>query len=66
MVRAGGANHPSAWAFSGYHEIEKPRRKGALVAYDKLQKPSGFSGYDRLRAAHREWKNRDDHKIITC
>jgi len=55
MVRAGIVNHPSAWPFSGYHEIQKPRGKCALVAYDKLQELAGFSAYDGLRAAHREW-----------
>ena len=48
-------NHPSAWPFSGYHEIQRPPRKCALIAYDELRELSGFSLYDGLRAAHREW-----------
>lgn len=37
MVRAGVVNHPSEWMFGGYNEIQNPRRKCALIAYDKLQ-----------------------------
>jgi putative transposase len=55
MVRAGVVHHPSAWPFSGYREIQQPRRKCAVVAYDKLRELCGFSAYDGLRTAHREW-----------
>jgi len=55
MVRAGVVNHPSAWRFSGYHEIQEPRRKCALLAYDRLEELAGFTSYNGLRAAHREW-----------
>jgi REP element-mobilizing transposase RayT len=27
MVRAGVVSHPSKWPFSGYNEIQKPRKK---------------------------------------
>ena len=31
MVRAGIVNHPSLWEFSGYHEIQKPKKRYALI-----------------------------------
>ena len=32
MVRAGVVSHPSEWPFSGYGEIQEPRRKSVLIA----------------------------------
>jgi putative transposase len=55
MVRAGVAEHPSEWPFSGYNEIQKPRRKCKLIAYDQLRDLLGFETHDHLRAAHRSW-----------
>ena len=55
MVRANAVNHPSEWAFSGYNEIQNPRRKCALIAYDRLQALLNFPSYDHLVVAHRQW-----------
>jgi putative transposase len=55
MCRAGVVSHPSEWAFSGYSEIQRPRRKSALIAYDRLSDLAGFARYDDLRDAHRHW-----------
>jgi len=55
MVRAGVAEHPSEWPFSGYNEIPEPRRKCKIVAYDLLRDLLGFETYNQLRAAHRSW-----------
>jgi putative transposase len=55
MVRANVANHPSEWAFSGYNEIQNPRRKCALIAYERLRALLNFSTYDRLVVGHRQW-----------
>ena len=57
MVRAGSVSHPSQWSFSGYKEIQKPRRKCALIAYERLQGLAGFDTYNQLRTAHRDWVN---------
>ena len=46
MVRAGVVDHPSEWEFSGYNEIQTPRRKCALIAYDRLRALSDFSTYE--------------------
>jgi putative transposase len=52
MVRTGSVIHPSAWKFGGYNEIQKPRRKCALIAYGKLAELSGFSNYDAFKKYH--------------
>jgi putative transposase len=55
MVRAGVVEHPSEWPFCGYNEIQQPRRKCRLIAYEQLQNLLGFSTYGELREAHRSW-----------
>ncbi len=57
MVRAGVVRHPSQWPGSGYHEIRSPRRKCAVIAYDKLAEKAGFQSYETFREAHEEWLN---------
>ena len=57
MVRAGGVRHPSEWPFCGYKEIQVPRRKCALIAYERLRELAGFDTYDQFRAVHRDWVN---------
>jgi putative transposase len=47
--------HPFEWAFSGYSEIQNPRRKNKIIAYAELQHLLGFEHYDQLKAAHRHW-----------
>jgi REP-associated tyrosine transposase len=55
MVRSGVVNHPSEWAFSGYNEIQDPRRKNILIDYEKLQLLIGCGSYDQLKNSHRGW-----------
>ncbi len=57
MVRAGVVAHPSEWLFSGYNEIQKPRRKCVLIAYQKLAELTGFETYDAFRKFHLELVN---------
>ncbi len=52
MVRAGVVTHPSEWKFCGYNEIQNPRRKCAVIAYEKLAELSGFALYDNFRESH--------------
>ena len=69
MVRAGVVSHPGMWPFSGYNEIQKPRRKNILIDYSRLQKLIGVGSYNQLKTRHRGWvedylgdgaKNRQD------
>lgn len=55
MVRAGVVDHPSMWPFSGYNEIQKPKRKNILIDYERLQGLFGAESYDQLRQSHKGW-----------
>jgi putative transposase len=55
MVRAGVVNHPSMWPFSGYSEIQEPRRKNVLINYERLKKLVGAASYDQVRSSHEGW-----------
>ena len=52
MVRAGVVSHPSEWRCGGYNEIQNPRRKCAIIAYEKLAELSGFAKHDNFRESH--------------
>ena len=55
MVRAGVVRHPSQWSFSGYNEIQEPRRKNVLIDYERLQRLLGAGSYEQLRSSHKGW-----------
>jgi putative transposase len=55
MVRAGVVDHPCKWSYSGYNEIQKPRRKNIVISYDVLMKLSGYLKYEDFQIAHRRW-----------
>ena len=57
MVRNGVVFHPSEWSFGGYNEIQTPRRKNVLIAYQKLAELTGFDSYNAFREAHQELVN---------
>ena len=55
MPRTGIISHPSEWVYGGYQEIQNPRRKNRLIAYDRLSELAGFNRYEEFKAAHKEW-----------
>ncbi len=55
MVRAGVVSHPSMWGFSGYNEIQKPRRKNILIDYERLRGLFGAETHDQLKSIHKRW-----------
>ena len=55
MVRAGVVNHPSEWPYSGYIEIQNPKRKNILINYKKLINLLGFSSYEDFKRYHSTW-----------
>ena len=55
MVRAGVVSHPAMWSFSGYNEIQEPRRKNILIDYSRLQRLIGAGSYYQLKTSHRGW-----------
>ena len=57
MVRAGVVSHPSEWAFGGYNDIQKPRKKNVIIDHQKLSELAGFDSYEEFRMAHQELVN---------
>ncbi len=55
MVRAGVVDHPSKWPHGGSNEIQAPRRKNIIIAYERLRELAGFEDYQSLVSAHRKW-----------
>ena len=55
MVRAGVVSHPSKWSHGGYNEIQIPRRKNVIIAYDRLRQLAGFKDYESFVSVHRQW-----------
>jgi putative transposase len=55
MVRAGGVKHPDEWPYSGYNEIQAPKRKNILINYERLRELLGFDTYDKMKTAHLKW-----------
>jgi putative transposase len=49
--------HPCEWKFGGYNEIQSPRRKCVLIAYEKLSALTGFQTYEQFCKFHRDWVN---------
>jgi len=57
MVRNGVVSHPSDWPFEGYNEIQTPRRKCVLIAYQKLAELTGCNTYDSFQKHHKKFVN---------
>jgi putative transposase len=55
MVRAGVVHHPSAWAHSGYNEIQNPPDRYRLIDLNALADVCGLSSTPALQRAHRDW-----------
>ena len=54
-MRADVVSHPSQWSFSGYNEIQEPRRKNVLVDYDRLPGMLGAGSYEQLKGSRKGW-----------
>ena len=57
-------SHPSEWNFGGYNEIQKPRKKCAIIAYGKLAELSGFSNYESFKKSHCEYVTESLHNDV--
>jgi putative transposase len=58
MFRAGVVNHPSKWAHSGYREIQRPRKRYAIIDLGELTALCGFADSGDFQTAHRQWVER--------
>ena len=54
MIRTDVVDHPSKWPHSGYIEIQRPRRKNIIIAYERLRELAGLKDYESFTSAH--WK----------
>ena len=52
MVRAGVVDHPKEWPFSGYNEIQNPKRKCILIAYEQLAALCGYDSFKSFQFMH--------------
>lgn len=57
MVRTGKVNHPSQWVTSGYHEIQNPPARYALIDRNMLMQLCGVRDSEQLSLFHRQWIN---------
>ncbi len=55
MVRTGVVEHPLQWDFSGYNEIRNPKRKNALIDYERLRTLLGLESYELVKSYYSEW-----------
>jgi len=55
MVRAGVVKHPSEWPYSGYNEIQQPKRKKILINYERLKELLGIDSYEHVKTVHKQW-----------
>jgi len=55
MVRAGVVRHPCDWMFGGYHEIQNPKQRYALIDQQRLIALLGIKDSDQLSDYHRNW-----------
>jgi len=55
MVRAGVVTHPSEWPFSGYNEIQNPRRRYSLIDHGSLADLLDIKDMEELKRSYREW-----------
>lgn len=57
MVRAGVVDHPAEWKHSGYHEIQSPPERYAIIDIPALIEVGGFKNLESLQLHHRDWVN---------
>ncbi len=55
MVRAGIVDDPREWAWCGYHEIQNPPQRYAIIDRGRLMSLVGILDSDELIAAQRGW-----------
>ena len=69
MVRAGVVSHPTEWRWSGYHEIQKPKKRYRVIDHDKLRHFLDVETNEILSGTYRGWidgllKNKPDRQAF--
>ena len=62
MVRAGVVDHPKEWPFCGYNEIQNPRKRYALIDYQRLVPFLQMRGLESLQESCR---NRIEEALVS-
>jgi putative transposase len=55
MVRAGVVSSPEDWCWSGYHEIQKPPQRYAVIDTNALLELFGVDCYEQYQQLHQSW-----------
>ena len=55
MVRAGVVSHPGEWAHCGYHEIQSPPMRYAIIDRRRLMELTGAEDEASFGLIHRDW-----------
>ena len=55
MVRTGVVSYPEDWCWSGYHEIQKPPQRYAVIDIDALLELFGVNRYEQYQQFHQGW-----------
>jgi len=55
MVRAGVVQHPREWKHSGYHEIQQPLQRYAVIDIQNLTTLCGLNDNKHFRKTHYQW-----------
>ncbi len=54
-IRFGVVRHPAEWPFWGYHGVQKPKERYALIDYKGLKETFGFRQMDEFSKSYRGW-----------
>jgi REP element-mobilizing transposase RayT len=55
LVRAQAIQHPAAWAYGGYTEIQNPKQRYTLINRKKLIELLGMKNDEQLKISHSKW-----------
>jgi len=55
MVRAGVVDHPAKWKWSGYHQIQNPKKRYRIIDNDQLLQFLNIGSNEALAETHRRW-----------
>lgn len=55
MVRAGVVFHPNNWRWCGYHEIQTPPQRYAVIDKKALPELFGVNTFEQFQAIHKQW-----------
>ena len=57
MARAGVVKHPDQWSWSGYNEIQRPRKRYRIIDHARLQQLLNVDSNEQFAKTHRQWVN---------